>query len=191
MTRYGYARVSSIGQSLEIQIADLNNHACEMIRQEKLSGTKMDNRPELNLLLEFMRTGDQLFVTRLDRLARSTEDLCRIVAILEKKGCTLHCTQQNIETQTPTGRLMVQLLGAFAEFETALRKERQMAGIAAAKERGVYSNVKRTPTFDPDEIRRLYHHNVKPRAIAKRLQCSPQTVYRVLKGNINDARFTS
>jgi DNA invertase Pin-like site-specific DNA recombinase len=181
--RFGYSRCSSIGQSLDIQIADLNAHACERIVQEKVSGKSIDNRPELKNLLDFMRKGDELYCTRVDRLARSTLDLCNIVKLLEDKECVLVFTQQPFETRTTTGRLMLQLLGVISEFENSLRRERQMAGIEVAKANGVYARP-RTPTFDHDLIRRLYHdEGVKPRQIAKRLGASVQTIYRVLDLN--------
>ena len=184
--RFGYARVSSKKQSLDIQIDDLNAHACERIMQEKVSGRSIDNRPELAALLNFVRKGDEIWITRIDRLARSTLDLCQIVAELEKRGVTLHCTKQPIETKTPMGRLFVQLLAIFAEFENEVRRERQLAGIEAYNEKiksGEIVQKKRKPTFDPAEIKRLYHHNVKPSEIAKRLGASAQTVYRVLELN--------
>lgn len=185
--RFGYSRCSSVGQSLDIQIADLNAHACERIVQEKVSGRSVDNRPELRNLIDFMRKGDEMWVTRLDRLARSTLDLCNIVRELEEKGCSLHATQQAIETKSPTGRLLVQILGVVAEFENEIRRERQLAGIALAKENGVY-NRPRSHTFDPEEIKRLYHLNVRPREIAKKLGCSAQTVYRIL--NLTEKRLS-
>lgn len=178
--RFGYCRCSARDQSLDIQIEELNKHACERIVQEKLSGTSMD-RPQLQTFLEFMRKGDELYVCRIDRLARSVSDLCAIAKYLDDKGARLVITQQQMDTGSTYGRFMMHVLGAVAEFETGLRKERQMAGIEAAKAKGVYANAtKRTPTFDPKEIHRLYHNNMRPRQIAKKLGCSWQTVYRVL-----------
>lgn len=180
--RFGYARVSSTSQSLDLQIAALNGKACEIIRQEKITGTTTENRRELAAILDFIREGDELWVTRLDRLARSVPDLCAIVAHLEKIGATLHCIEQPIETKTPTGRLMLTILGAFAEFETSLRKERQMEGIAAAKAKGIYAKP-RGPRFDPAEIRRMHRDNMTPRQIMRKLRCSRMTVYRALDLN--------
>ena len=177
--RYGYARVSATSQSLDVQIDDLNRHACEHIRSEKVSGRSMENRSELKLLLEFMREGDELFVTRLDRLARSITDLRTIVDILNKKQCVLRATQQAIDTSSSVGRLMIGFLALFSEFELEIRKERQMEGIALAKANGVYAQP-RTPKFDYEMIRRLYEEGTKPSQIAKRLGCSNQTIYRVL-----------
>ena len=185
MMRFGYCRVSSTGQSLDIQIDDLNAHACERIVQEKASGRSIDNRPELKTLLEFMRRGDELWVTRVDRLARSTLDFCNIVKTLEDKGCSLHATQQPFDTSGPTGRLLVNILAIVAQFENEIRKERQMAGIAAAKEKGVY-NRPRPPKFKPDEILRLADAGMRPMDIARKLGCSGQVIYRVL-GRSKDA----
>lgn len=189
MTKFGYARVSSNSQSLDIQIADLNKHVCEHIRSEKVSGKNIEERPELNIILQFMRTGDELVVTRIDRLARSIIDLRNIIDLLNKKGCTLRATQQPIDTSTSIGRMMIGFLGLFAEFELEIRKERQRAGIDAWMDkvrRGEVETQKRTPKFDPAEIRRLHHHNMKPRAIAKKLGCSNQTIYRVLELGANN-----
>lgn len=177
--RYGYARVSATSQSLDVQFDDLNKHACEHIRSEKVSGRSLENRPELRLLLDFMRPGDELFVTRLDRLARSITDLRNIIDILNKKDCVLRATQQAIDTSTSVGRLMVGFLALFSEFELEIRKERQMEGIAMAKERGVYARP-RSPTFDPAEICKLFDKGTRPADIAKKLGSSKQTIYRVL-----------
>jgi DNA invertase Pin-like site-specific DNA recombinase len=178
--RFGYARVSSQGQSLDIQIEDLNRHACEIIRTEKASGSSTDGRPELRTLLEFMREGDELLVTRVDRLARSTLDLCEIVAHLEKKGCSLSCTQQPVETRSPMGRLMVQVLAVFAEFELGIRRERQMAGIEKAKAEGRYQRGR--PRLDYPMIRHEVMSNPnEPRAaIARRLGIGKKSLYRAL-----------
>ena len=177
---WGYARASSIDQSLDIQIADLNAHACEHIRCEKVSSKTVDNRPELKLLLEFMREGDVLMVTRLDRLARSVGDLCNIVKELEKKKCTLRCTQQAIETETSTGRLLVQILGVVAEFELEIRRERQLAGITKARAEGKYKG--RSKSFETDDIKKALRDNPDmPKAkLARKLGCSRATIFRAI-----------
>lgn len=181
MTTFGYARVSDSKQSLDIQIADLNAHACEVIRSEKVSGSSVDNRPELRLLLDFVRKGDTLFVTRLDRLARSMVDFCNIVAELEAKGVTLIVTQQAIDTSTSTGRLLINMLGAFAQFELEIRRERMLAGIEKAKAAGKYTGRKHS--FPPAEIRRQAAiTGLKGVALAKKLQCSRATIKRALAG---------
>ena len=116
----------------------LTNAGCETIRQEKVSGTSVQGRDELNTLLEFLRDGDELVITRIDRLARSIRDLQNIVYDLDKRGVTLSATEQPIDTRTSAGKCFLDMLGVFGEFETNLRKERQMDGIAKAKEKGVY-----------------------------------------------------
>ena len=120
--KYGYARVSTTDQDLTIQIDALNAAGCETIRQEKVSGTSTQGRDELNTLLEFMREGDELVVTRVDRLARSIRDLQNIVYDLNKKGVTISATEQPIDTKTSAGKCFLDMLGVFGEFETNLRK---------------------------------------------------------------------
>jgi DNA invertase Pin-like site-specific DNA recombinase len=134
MAEIGYAWVSSIGQKLEVRLEKLKH--CSKIFQEKRSGTS-DIRPRLKACLEYVREGDSLTVTRLDRLARSTLHLCQIAEELERKKVNLKVLDQNIATGDGTGRLLFNMLGAIGQFETELRAERQMDGIAKAKECGV------------------------------------------------------
>jgi DNA invertase Pin-like site-specific DNA recombinase len=133
-TLVGYARVSSVGQSLDVQLGKLAH--CQKVFQEKKSGAS-DQRPALRSCLEYVREGDTLVVTRLDRLARSTLHLCQIAAALEAKGVDLQVLDQSIDTGSATGRLLFNMLGAIAQFETELRAERQLDGIRKAQERGV------------------------------------------------------
>ena len=142
--KYGYARVSSRDQDLSIQEAALKAAGCELIRAEKASGTKREGRAELDLLLQFVRAGDELVITRIDRLARSIGDLQDIVRTLRAKGATLRATEQPIDTSTAAGKCFFDMLGVFAEFETNLRRERQLEGIAKAKAAGVYKGRKRS-----------------------------------------------
>lgn len=174
--KYGYARVSSAGQSLTLQIEALTAAGCENIRQEKVSGTSMQGRDELNTLLEFMRDGDELVVMRIDRLARSVRDLQNIVYDLDKKGVSLTATEQPISTKTSAGKCFLDMLSVFSEFETNLRKERQMEGIAKAKERGVYKG--RKASIDGDRIKALHNDGMGASAIAKTLGISRASVYR-------------
>ena len=154
MTLYGYARVSSTDQDLALQEATLRAAGCQVIRSEKKTGTRRDGRTELDILLHFLRPGDTLVVTRIDRLARSLKDLQDIVHELKEKGVTLKATEQPVDTSTAAGKAFFDMLGVFAEFETNLRRERQMEGITAAKERGVYKG--RKPRIDPEEIGRAH-----------------------------------
>lgn len=143
-----------------------------------MSGTKRQGRTELETLLEFLRTGDVLVVTRVDRLARSIGDLQDIVRALKAKGVALQATEQPIDTSTAAGKAFLDMLGVFAEFETNLRRERQLEGIAAAKERGVYRG--RKPSIDPERVKALEADGVSRGEIARRLGIGRASVYRVL-----------
>ena len=179
MTLYGYARVSTTDQDLSLQEASLRAAGCQVIRAEKKTGTRRDGRSELDTLLQFLRPGDTLVVTRIDRLARSLKDLQDIVHELKAKGVTLKATEQPVDTATAAGKAFFDMLGVFAEFETNLRRERQMEGIAAAKVRGVYKG--RRPRIDPAEVRRLHaEEKLSPSAIARRLGIARSSVYRFL-----------
>ena len=125
MAFVGYARVSSVGQSLDVQLDKLKH--CDKIYKEKKSGTN-NKRPKLEACLEYVREEDTLVVTRLDRLARSTLHLCQIAEILKQKQVSLQVLDQNINTSDATGRLLFNMLGAIAQFETEIRAERQMDG---------------------------------------------------------------
>ena len=177
--KYGYARVSTTDQDLTIQIDALNAVGCETIRQEKVSGTSTQGRDELNTLLEFMREGDELVVTRIDRLARSVRDLQNIVYDLNKKGVTISATEQPIDTKTSAGKCFLDMLGVFGEFETNLRKERQMEGILKAKEKGVYKG--RKPSVDVHKVKELRDGGLGASAIAKELGIGRASVYRALE----------
>lgn len=177
-TILGYARVSSEDQDCSVQEEALRAAGCTVIRSEKLSGTTTEGRHELDTLLSFVRTGDTLMVTRIDRLARSVADLEKIVAALKAKGAFLRATEQPIDTSTPAGLAFLQMLGVFAQFETAIRKERQMEGIAKAKVKGVYKG--RKPSVDVAAVRSLRNEGVGPSDIAKRLGIGRASVYRAL-----------
>ncbi len=179
MTRvYGYARVSSADQDLTIQEEALRAAGCDTIRSEKISGTSRAGRQELDTLLEFLHEGDTLVVTRIDRLARSIRDLQNLVHDLRARGVTLRATEQPIDTSNAAGKAFLDMLGVFAEFETNLRKERQMEGIAKAKAKGVYKG--RKPTIDAAEVARLRDEGIGATEIAKRLKIGRASVYRIL-----------
>jgi DNA invertase Pin-like site-specific DNA recombinase len=179
MPLYGYARVSTLDQDLAIQCAALEAAGCKVVRAEKASGTRRGGRTELQVLLDFVQPGDALVVTRIDRLARSLKDLQDIVHELKQKGVALRATEQLVDTGTASGKAFLDMLGVFAEFETNLRRERQLEGIRAAKERGVYRG--RRPSIDTAEVRRLREQEkLGPAAIAKRLGIGRASVYRVL-----------
>lgn len=132
MTKVGYARVSSTGQSLELQLDKLKGAGCTKVFQEKLSGSTAQ-RPQFKACMEYLREGDYLVITRLDRLARSVLDLSKILSRFEGEGIHLCVLDQNIDTSTSSGKLLFNMLAAVAEFENALRRERQAEGIERAK----------------------------------------------------------
>jgi len=136
MTLVGYARVSSVGQSLDVQMDKLENAGCEEIFAEKRSGLDAD-RPKLAECLRFLRKGDTLVISRIDRLARSAGHLLSLSGKLDEKGVGLRVLDQSIDTGDAAGRAFLGMLAVFAQFETDIRKERQMDGIAKAKENGV------------------------------------------------------
>ena len=176
--KYGYARCSTQSQDLEVQRNALLSAGCEVVREEKVYGTSLKGRSELNTLLEFLRKGDELVVTRIDRLARSMRDLQNIVYELTEKGVHLSATEQSINTSTPEGKCFLDMLGVFAEFETRLRHERQMEGIKKAKEKGVYKGRKQT--LDVAKIKELASEGLMKTEIAKRLGIGRASVYRAL-----------
>ncbi|MBS3049705.1 recombinase family protein [Enterobacter mori] len=177
MALYGYARVSTSDQDLTLQTQTLRAAGCEIIRAEKPART---GRSELQLLLEFLRPGGALMVTRVDRLARSIKDLQDIVYALTLQGVTLRATEQPVDTRSAAGKAFLDMLGVFAEFETNLRRESQMEGIATAKARGVYRG--RKSSIDPAEVWRLYTtEKMGPTAIARQLGSGRASVYRALE----------
>ncbi len=178
MALYGYARVSTLDQDLTIQQEALKAAGCEIVRSEKISGTSRAGREELETLLGFLRRGDTLCITRIDRLARSLRDLQNIVYELEEKGVTLKATEQPIDTGSAAGKAFLGMLPFFSEFETNLRRERQMEGVQKAKAKGVYKGRKRS--INRDEIRRLKDEGIGATEIAKRMKIGRGSVYRVL-----------
>ena len=185
MPLIGYARVSTTNQDLEIQLAALKAAGCAVIRSEKVTGTSRAGRSELATVLDFIGTGDTLVVTRVDRLARSIGDLQDIVRALKAKGGILKATEQPIDTGTAAGKAFLDMLGVFAEFETNLRRERQMEGIAKAKAEGVYKG--RASSINAAQIRALAEEGIGPSEIARQLEIGRASVYRLL-GKKTDAQ---
>lgn len=178
--RVGYARVSSIDQSLDIQVDKLHSYGCTKIYQEKSSGVTAE-RPQLRACLDFVREGDVLVITKLDRLARSTFHLSNLMDKLKTKGVELVVLDQHIDTSTPTGRLLFNMLGVIAEFETELRKERQMEGIAKAKGKGIKFGAKKL--LDDEDSLQLKEDREAGKTIPylmKKYRVSKTTIYRVL-----------
>lgn len=175
----GYARVSSSGQSLEVQEEQLRAAGCTELFAEKRSGTTTDGRDQLEAALKYVRKGDVFVVTRLDRLARSMTDLRQIVDRLTEKQVDFRCLQQSgLDTTKAEGRLMLNILASFAEFETELRKERQREGIEKAKATGVYKG--RPKTIDAAQVKALHEAGVGGTEIARRLKIARASVYRML-----------
>ena len=176
MTTIGYARVSTVDQDLTIQIDALEAAGCEVIRQEKASGTTTQGRAELRTVLDFLRKGDVLVVTRIDRLARSIGDLQDIVRAMKARGASLKATEQPIDTSTAAGKCFLDMLGVFAEFETNLRRERQLEGIAKAKAEGKYKG--RPASIDAAKVRAMKAEGLGASEIAKALKIGRAPVYR-------------
>jgi DNA invertase Pin-like site-specific DNA recombinase len=180
MKKFGYARVSTDDQDNAIQREVLEKAGCVHVFEEKASGTSTKGRPQLELALKMVGNGDTLVVTRIDRLARSIADLQTIVAQLSAKGAKLQATEQPIDTSTAAGKAFLDMLGVFAEFETNLRRERQMEGIAKAKAAGAYKG--RRPSISGEEIRKLHDDGIGPAEIARKLKIGRASVYRLLSG---------
>jgi DNA invertase Pin-like site-specific DNA recombinase len=151
---------------------------CTVIRAEKRSGTTTQGREQLQTILDFLSCGDVLMVTRIDRLARSIGDLQDIVRAVKAKGASLKATEQPIDTSTAAGKCFLDTLGVFAEFETNLRRERQLEGIAKAKAEGVYKG--RPASIDAARVRELKSQGLGATEIAKALKIGRASVYRVL-----------
>lgn len=185
MAKIGYARVSSTGQSLEVQLSKLTAYGCteldSIIFQEKKSGSNTDNRPELKACLKHIRKGDTLVITKLDRLARSVLHLTQIADDLKKRGVELVVLDQNIDTSTPTGKLLFNMLGSIAEFENDIRRERQIDGIAKAKEIGTKFGAKpKLSDQQLSEMKQKRADGVLIKDIMAEYGLSKASVYRLL-----------
>ncbi len=181
-TAVGYARTSTIEQlaGLEAQVRDLTAAGCLKVFQEQVSSVDT-SRPELERVLDYVREGDTLVVTKLDRLARSMTNLMDIMGKLKAKGVELRVLALNLDTGTPHGKLMVNLLGSIAEFERDLMLERQREGIAKAKAEGKYQGRAPTARRKSDDVLRLKAGGVKPDEIAAQLKMSRSSVFRILR----------
>lgn len=183
MTSIGYARVSSAGQALDIQLAKLQKAGCAKVYREKRSGRQADNRPELQAALEYVREGDVLVVCRLDRIARSVLDLAKIADLLKRKGVSLQVLDQGLDTSTSEGKLMFNLLGAFAEFEADIRRDRVADGIAQAKQKGIkFGRRKALTSAQEERIRKMRTEDgFSIQQLAERFSISRSSVYRALQ----------
>ena len=178
----GYARVSTSSQNLENQIDQLKNAGCEKIFSEKRSGKNKADRKEFKIMMDFIREGDVLFITKLDRLARSVIDLQNIAKFLEDKNVDLKVIHQNIDTTTPAGRLLFTMLGAIAEFERDLINERVKEGIEAAKRKGIQFGRRAILSFKDKKV--IYKEYEKGKSVAwlsKFFHVARNTIYRAIK----------
>jgi DNA invertase Pin-like site-specific DNA recombinase len=183
MAIVGYARVSSSGQSLAVQLDKLSDAGCSEIFQEKRSGLTAQ-RPELKECLRFVRKGDVLVITRLDRLARSTLDLHKIVQELDEREVGFKVLDQPIDTTTKEGRLMFSIIASIAQFETELRKERQMEGIEKAKENGVkFGRQALLSNAQVAEMRSKRESGILIKNLMSEYGLSKASVYRLLQGH--------
>ncbi|RII25849.1 MAG: integrase [Geobacter sp.] len=180
MAIIGYARVSTEEQNLDAQLEQLQGADCAKIYQEKASGVKED-RPELAAMLDYAREGDTVVVCKLDRIARSTKHLLSIVEGLEKRGVAFKVLNINLDTSTPTGKLLLSMLAAIGQFEREMMLERQREGIRQAKKAGVYTGRKPTAQAKAAEVMELLGQGVTKEAVAKQLGIGVASVYRIVK----------
>ncbi len=178
MASVGYARVSTAGQSLESQLEALR--ACDKVFQEKESGAKAE-RPQLVTMLDYVREGDTITVTKLCRLARNTKHLLDVVDYLDQKGVSLVVLNLGIDTKSPTGRLMLTMIGAVASFERQLLLERQAEGIAVAKSKGKYKGRKPISMEKVEVVRQLIEDGISKKSVSKRVGISLASVYRIVR----------
>jgi DNA invertase Pin-like site-specific DNA recombinase len=182
---FGYARVSTEDQNLNLQLDALRAAGCEKIFKEKISGAKAD-RPELLKLLDQMREGDTVTVWKLDRLGRSTKHLIDTVARFEEQGVGFRSVKESIDTTSATGKLIFQIFAALAEFEREMIRERTNAGLSAARARGITGG--RRPGITPELLKKaptaatLYNaKNMPVDEIARQLDISKGTLYKLLR----------
>ncbi|ARO57153.1 resolvase [Methylorubrum zatmanii] len=178
MARIGYARVSTLDQDLEGQLARLSAEGCTLIRSEKVSGGSREGRTELATVIAFLRPGDELVVARLDRLGRDTRDVLNIIHEAEQRGAFVTVLDPHVSTRGEMGHIVLTVLGMVAQMERRFIKERQREGIKRAKAKGIYAGGKRR--LDRDRIRRMHIEGNGPAAIARAVGCSRMQVYRVL-----------
>ena len=178
--RVGYARTSQLEQiaGLEAQLRDLREAGCEKVLSEQVSA--VGRRPQLEAALDFIREGDQLICTRLDRLARSTQHLLEIADRVKAKGADLSILNLGVDTTTATGKLTFTIIGAVGAFERELMLERQREGVARAKALGKYKGRKPTARAKSAEVKALKAEGVRPVDIARQLGIGRASVYRVL-----------
>ena len=179
--RVAYVRVSTAEQNEDRQVEALKAHGIEKWYVEKVSGKNMD-RPQLQAMLDYVREGDTVYVHDFSRLARSTKDLLAIVERLQAKGVAFHSDKEQIDTSTPTGKLMLTMIAAIAEFERQTLLDRQREGIAIAKQKGAYKGRKKVVVKDfGNYYTRYMRREITKAGIAKELGVSRPTVDRLIK----------
>jgi DNA invertase Pin-like site-specific DNA recombinase len=181
MMLIGYARTSTLEQvaGFEAQLSALAAEGCERVFQEQVSSVA--ERKELEDAIAFARSGDTFIVTKLDRLARNTQHLLEIVQRLEAKGVSLKVLNLGLDTSTPTGKLMLTMLGAVGQFEREIMLERQKEGVAKAKAEGKYKGRQPTAQAKKDQVLALVAQGVTKEAVAEQLGIGVASVYRILK----------
>jgi DNA invertase Pin-like site-specific DNA recombinase len=180
MPKVGYARVSTAEQSLDFQIQQLENSGCIKIFSDTASGSNT-KRAGFIALMNYLRSGDMLVITRIDRIARSVIDLQNLVSDLKNKDIVLFAIEQPISTDSASGKAFLDMLAVFAEFELNIRKERQMEGIATAKVLGKYKGRKPIAASTKNEILKLYDKQLSISSIARKIGISRNTVYKTLR----------
>ena len=179
MARIGYARVSTTDQDLDIQLSKLRAEGCDLIRSEKKSGASREDRDELATIIAFLRPGDELVVTRLDRLGRDTRDVLNLIHECEQRGAFLTVLDPHVSTRGEMGHIILTVLGMVAQMERRFILERQREGIDRARAAGIYLGGKRR--LDRVRIRSLSEDGLTPSVIARQVGCSRMQVYRILR----------
>ena len=179
MSKVGYARVSTTEQSLDLQIQQLEDSGCIKIFSDTASGSNT-KRAGFIALMDYIRSGDILVITRIDRIARSVLDLQQLVQQLKEREIILEALEQPISTNSASGKAFLDMLAVFAEFELNIRKERQLEGIAAAKITGKYRGRKPLSNEVKTQVSKLYAEHYSITAIASKLKISRNSVYKLL-----------
>ncbi len=189
--KIGYARTSTLEQvaGFEAQIKELNEQGCEKIYKEQVSS--VEQRQELSQALDYLREGDTLVVTKLDRLARSMRHLGEIVETIKGKSAHLQILNLGIDTSNATGELVLNLLGAVSQFEIQIMLERQREGIAKAKREGKYKGRKPTARAKAEEVKRMIDVGKKPTEVAKELGIGRASVYRIISDSSSKGRASN
>ncbi|WP_039037653.1 recombinase family protein [Pseudoalteromonas sp. ECSMB14103] len=179
---FGYARVSSTDQDLTTQLSKLNEHGVDRIYSEKISA-KNTNRPELERMIDQLRTGDKVVITKIDRIARNMRDFQNLVHDFNERGVTLKILDQNIDTSSDRDKLFMNMLSMFAEFERTMILERQRDGIELAKSKGVYKGRKPVSNDKKAQVLELAASGTKKSDIVRETGLGKTTVFKIIKEN--------